>query len=79
MGVGRPSLASRSLHDPACVVEDELSVEVNAPWFGVRASLTFKKRRELDVVSALPQMQQACDSFDCARSMILDTQGNSKR
>ena len=36
--------AAKSLPDPACAVEDELRVEVDAAWLG-RVRLTFRKQR----------------------------------
>ncbi|WP_457424287.1 hypothetical protein [Roseateles sp. P5_E7] len=36
--------ASKSLPDPACAVDDEMSVEIDAAWAG-RVRLTFRKRR----------------------------------
>lgn len=36
--------ASKSLPDPACAVEDEMRVEIDAAWAG-RVRLTFRKQR----------------------------------
>jgi hypothetical protein len=36
--------AGRLLPDPACAVDDEMSVEIDADWAG-RVRLTFRKRR----------------------------------
>jgi len=36
--------ASKSLPDPACVVADEMCVEIDAAWAG-RVRLTFRKQR----------------------------------
>lgn len=36
--------ASKSLPDPACALDDEMSVEIEAAWVG-RVRLTFKKQR----------------------------------
>lgn len=38
------ALASRSLPDPACAVEHEMRVEIDAAWAG-RVRLTFEKQR----------------------------------
>lgn len=36
--------ASRSLPDPACAIDDEMCVEIDAAWAG-RVRLTFRKQR----------------------------------
>lgn len=36
--------ASKSLPDPACALDDEMCVEIDADWAG-RVRLTFRKRR----------------------------------
>ena len=38
------ALASKSLPDPACAVDDEMCVEIDAAWAG-RVRLTFRKQR----------------------------------
>lgn len=36
--------ASKTLPDPACSIDDEMSVEIDAAWVG-RVRLTFRKQR----------------------------------
>ena len=52
-------LASKSLPDPACALDDEMSVDIEAAWFG-RVRLTFKKQRYSRPNGKMPYVAWLC-------------------
>lgn len=51
--------ASKSLPDPACALDDELSVDVEAAWVGP-VRLTFKKQRYSRPNGKIPYVAWLC-------------------
>lgn len=51
--------ASKSLPDPACALDDEMSVDVEAPWVGP-VRLTFKRRRYSRPNGKIPYVAWLC-------------------
>lgn len=62
--------ASKSLPDPACALNDEMSVDVQAPWVGP-VRLTFKKQRYSRPNGKIPYVAWLCrraEPIDSAES-----------
>lgn len=51
--------ASQSLPDPACAMEDELTVEIDAAWAG-RLRLTFRRQRYSRPLAKTPYVAWFC-------------------
>ncbi|MFG6465342.1 hypothetical protein [Roseateles sp. BYS87W] len=55
--------AARTLPDPACAVDDVMSVDIDAAWVG-RVRLTFKKQRY-----CRPRAKAAYFAWHCVRAV----------